>query len=162
MKRAALIFNIIILIYLFASCTASKEARHYKQSIDGNWQLETVVTEGMMGKVNVQLLNEASFGCFIGSRWHFNARNSLGNYIIPKNGDQCAALQRNIRWTIYEVKDGPKLLQFKKLDDKLKDTENGDGYRFNIVQLDKNTMQLKSEITFENRPASIICNFVRN
>ncbi len=162
MKKAAFIFNIVILIYLFASCATSKEARNFKQTIDGNWQLQTVVTEGITGKVTIQLFNEAAFGCFIGSRWSFNARNSLGNYAIPKNGDQCEGVQRNIRWTIYEAKNEPKLLQFKKLDDKLKDMENGDGYRFNIVQLDKTTLQLKSDIMFENRPAAIIYNFIRN
>ena len=162
MKKAAFIFNIILLIYLFASCAASKEVRNNKQTIDGNWQLQTVVTEGVMGKVNVELFNEAPFSCFIGSRWNFNARNSLGNYAVPKNGDACGAVQRNIRWAIYESKNEPALFQFKKLNDQLKDIENGDGYRFTIVLLNKNTMQLKSNIHFENRPAAIIYNFVRN
>ena len=162
MKKAALIFNLVIIIYLFASCATSKEARNYEKTIDGNWQLQTVVTDGIIGKVNIQLFNEAAFSCFIGSGWSFNARNSLGKYSVPKNGTACDAIQRNIRWTIFEAKNEPKLLQFKKLDDKLKEMENGDGYRFTIVQLDKNTMQLKSNITFENRPVAIIYNFVRN
>lgn len=162
MKKANIIFNLFISIYLLASCTTSKEARTYKKTIDGNWQLQTVVTEGISGKVKVQLFNEAAFNCFVGSSWSFKQNNSLGAYTISKNGDECAAVKRNIRWTIYEATGEPKLLQFKKLDDNLKEMENGDGFRFTIVQLDKNTMQLKSNITFENKPAALVYNFIRN
>ena len=162
MKKANLLFNLLIIIYLLASCASSKEARVYKKLIDGNWQLQTVVTEGIMGKVKVQLFNEAEFNCFVGSSWSFNQNNSLGTYNISKNANECAAVKRNIRWTIYEATGEPKLLQFKRLDDKLKVMDDGDGFRFTIVQLDKNTMQLKSNITFENKPAALIYNFIRN
>lgn len=162
MKKANIIFNLLIIIFLLASCTTSKQARTYKKTIDGNWQLQTVVTEGIMGKVKVQLFNEAEFNCFVGSSWNFNQSNSLGTYAISKNGNECVAVKRNIRWTIYEASDEPKLLQFKRLDDNLKTMDDGDGFRFTIVQLDKNTMQLKSNITFENKPAALVYNFIRN
>lgn len=162
MKKANLIFNLLIIIYLFASCATSKQARTYKNLIDGNWQLQTVRTEGIMGTVNVQLFNEASYNCFTGSNWSFNQSNSLGSYNITKNGSGCFAVKRNIRWSVYEVKNEPLQLQFKRLDDKLKVMDNGDGFRFTIVQLDKSTMQLKSAITFENKPATVIYNFVKN
>ena len=51
MKKTSLLFNLVLIIYLLASCSTSKEARSYKKTIDGNWQLQTVVTEGIMGKV---------------------------------------------------------------------------------------------------------------
>lgn len=162
MKKANLIFNLLIIIYLLASCATSKEARTYKKTIDGNWQLQTVVTEGIMGKVKVQLFNEAEFNCFVGSSWSFNQNNSLGTYDISKNGNECVAVKRNIRWTIYEATGEPKLLQFKRLDDNLKVMDDGDGFRFTIVQLDKNRMQLKSNIIFENKPAALVYNFIRN
>jgi len=162
MKKTNIVVNLFIIICLLASCSSSKEARTYKKTIDGNWQLQTIVTEGIMGKVKVQLFNEADFNCFVGSSWSFNSYNSLGVYTIAKNANECDAVKRNIRWSIYEAKDEPKLLQFKKLDDKLKQVDNGEGFRFTIIQLDNNTMQLRSNITFENKPASIIYNFVRN
>ena len=162
MKKANLIFNLLIIIYLLASCATSKEARTYKKTIDGNWQLQTVVTEGIMGKVKVQLFNEAEINCFVGSSWSFNQNNSLGTYDISKNGNECVAVKRNIRWTIYEATGEPKLLQFKRLDDNLKVMDDGDGFRFTIVQLDKNRMQLKSNIIFENKPAALVYNFIRN
>jgi hypothetical protein len=37
-----------------------------------------------------------------------------------------------------------------------------DVFRFTVVMLDKNNMQLKTGIAFENRPGTIIYNFVRN
>ncbi len=161
MKKTNIIINLFVVIFLLASCSGSKEARTYKKTIDGNWQLQTIVTEGIMGKVKVQLFSEADFNCFVGSSWHFNDYNSLGAYTISKNENECVGLKRNIRWSIYETKGEPKLLQFKRLDDKLKQTDEGDGFRFTIMQLDNNTMQLRSNITFENKPASLIYNFVR-
>jgi len=161
-RRVFIILSLIIISFLLAACSSSKEARTYKKTIDGNWQLQTVVTEGIMGKVKVQLFNEADLNCFPGSNWNFNDRNSLGTYNIAKNTNECTAVVRNIRWSIYETKDEPGLLQFKRLNDKLKVMDDGNGFRFTIVQLDQNTMQLKSAITFENRPAVVIYNFARN
>lgn len=161
-KTSIAILSLILIAFLVQSCSTSKEARTFKKTIDGNWQLKTVVTEGIMGKVKVQLFNEADFNCFVGSNWNFNDRNSLGSYNISKNGEECAQIKRDIRWTIYEAPNEPKLLQFKRLDDKLKALDDGAGFRFTIIQLDDNTMQLKSTLNFENKPASLIYNFVRN
>jgi hypothetical protein len=162
MKRAALILDIIIIIYLLTSCTSTKVAGNNTSTITGNWQLQTVVTEGIAEKVNIQLMNEAAFNCFVGSNWVFTAQNNVGNYSISKNGSECDALKRNIRWTIYRAKNEPQLLQITKLDDKLSDMGSMDVFRFTVVMLDKNNMQLKTGIAFENRPGTIIYNFVRN
>ena len=163
MKRASLLFNLILIVFLLASCSSSKQARVYKRTMDGNWQLQTIVTESIPGKFKAQLFSEADFNCFVGSNWSFNDRNSLGTYTINKNGNECAAIKRNIRWSIYEATAAePKLLQFKRLDDKYKEIDEGGGFRFTVLQLDDKVMKLKSDITFEGRPASFIYNFVRN
>ena len=163
MKRVNLLFSSIIVIMLFASCASSKEARSYRKSIDGHWQLQTVVTEGITGKVKALVFNEADFNCFVGSSWSFNQNNSLGNYTISKNGGECVAIKRDIRWSVYEATGQPKLLQFKRLDRKLKEIdENSGGFRFTILNLNNTSMQLRSDITFEGKPASFIYNFVKN
>lgn len=162
MKKLNIITSLVALILLVGACSSSKEVRTYKKTIDGNWQLQSVLTAGITGKVKVQLFNEADFNCFVGSNWSFNDRNSLGSYMISKNGTECEEAKRNIRWTIYEAPGEPKLLQFKRLDDKLKAMDDGAGFRFTIIQLYDKTMQLKSDIIFENKPASLIYNFVRN
>ena len=54
------------------------------------------------------------------------------------------------------------MLQYKRVDAKYKDMDEAKaGFRFTIIQLNDNGMQLKSDITFEGRPASFIYNFVK-
>ena len=163
MKKSRLFLSICTAVVILASCATSREARKFESNIDGKWQLQTVVTEGIRGTVKSKLLNEADMSCFLGSSWTFNRNNSLGSYSINMNGGECVAVKRNVRWSIFEAKDQPKLFQFKKLDDKLKDIEEGNaGYRFTIVKLDDTNMQLRNDVTFEGKPASFIYNFVRN
>ena len=161
MKKLKYALSIFIAAIVLTSCSSSKEALSYKRQINGNWQLQKVNTDGISGKVNVTLFNEADYNCFAGSTWSFDDSNNLGTYSTSTNSTQCAGVKRNIRWSIYEVKGEPSLLQFKRLDAKLNPMDSGDGYRFTIVQIDKTSMQLKSNINFENKPASIIYNFVK-
>ncbi len=163
MKRAALIFDIILIILLFASCATSKQARQYRQTVDGSWQLKSVTSEGITGTVRTMLFNEADLNCFVGSNWEFSNHNSLGSYSISSNTGTCPALKRNIRWSVYEsAADEPKLLQFKRVDDKYKEIDdNSAGFRFTILELDNTQMKLRSDITFEGKPSAFIYNFVR-
>ncbi|MFT3909149.1 MAG: lipocalin family protein [Ferruginibacter sp.] len=162
MKKTAIILQLFFATILLASCSTSKEARSYKKTIDGSWQLKTVVTEGIMGKIKAEIFNEADFNCFIGSTWKFNSNNNLGSYTISKNEDACTGIKRDIRWSIYEPSGEDKQLQFKRLDTKLKEIDgSATGFRFKIIQMDANTMQLRSDFTFENKPASFVYNFVR-
>lgn len=158
--------NTITLSGLFAilliSCASSKQARKYSSDIKGSWQLQTVTTEGITGKVKIELFNEAAFNCFVGSSWSFDSRNNLGKYAIQKNGTECASLSREFRWSIYEQSGDPKMLQFKRLDSNLKEIDqDGAGFRLTIEQFDKQRMLLKSTINFEGRQAAIVYNFVR-
>lgn len=151
------------LIFLAVSCSGTKEGRDYRRTIDGNWQLQTITTEGITGKIKAQILNEADFNCFVGSIWNFNKNNSLGSYTIGKNGKECAAIKRNIRWSVYETEGSPKMLQYKRVDDKYKDMDEGAaGFRFTILSADNNSMKLKNDFSFEGKPASFIYNFVKN
>lgn len=143
------------------SCTVSKEASSIKQKINGNWMLQTITTEGIQGKVTAIVFNEASFNCFVGSSWNFIAGNSLGNYRINSSGTECNSITRKISWSIYEPKGAVKEFQFKKLNDKNKSDNNNEGYRLEIAELTNTTMQLKSHITFEGKPAAYIYNFIK-
>jgi hypothetical protein len=147
---------------LFSACSTSKEARVERRTIDGNWQLQTVITEGITGKIKAQVFNEEDFNCFVGSSWSFNGNNSLGTYSIAQNSGECVAIRRDFRWSIFEATGQPRLLQFKRLDSKLKEIDAGGGFRFTIVALDAKNMKLRSDINFEGKPASFIYNFVRN
>jgi hypothetical protein len=145
-----------------SSCATSKKARTYRTDINGNWQLQTINTEGISGKIKTQILNEADLNCFIGSSWRFNQNNSLGSYAINVNGGECVVVKRDLRWSVYEAPNEPQLFQFKKLDSKLKEIEEGTaGYRFTILELNSQNMRLRNDITFEGKPASIIYNFIK-
>lgn len=161
MKKYTSLFAVLILALLFSACSTSKDARKQRELINGSWQLQTIVTEGVTGKIKAQVFNEEDFNCFIGSSWNFKNSSSLGTYTIAQNSGECVAIKRDIRWSLYEASGEPALFQFKRLDSKLKEIDEGAGFRFNIVHLDKSTMQLKSTIMFEGKPASFIYNFVR-
>ncbi len=164
MLKATRITSLLIIAMIFImSCSTSKEARKYRSGIDGNWQLKTVTTEGVTGSVKAELLGEASINCFVGSTWSFNKNNSLGSYSINQNGGECAAVKRNIRWSIYEAPGEPKLFQFKKLDNNFKAIEEGSvGYRFSILQLDNNTMKLQNDVTYSGQQIAFVYTFSKN
>lgn len=131
-----------------------------RSDIKGDWVLQTITTQGIVGVTKTTIFNEAEFGCFIGSGWNFIGNNSMGSYTIvdPK----CASVKRNFRWSVFESGDVPKMLQFKRLDNKKNAMDNGDGFRLTIVQLDNNQMKLRSDISFEGKPASLTYNFIRH
>ena len=162
MRITNLLLTSFFTLFLFSACSTSKEARLQRRTIDGNWQLQTIVTEGITGKIKAQVFNEEDFNCFVGSSWSFNGKNSLGIYSIAQNSGECVAIRRDFRWSIFEATGQPKLLQFKRLDKKLKEIDAGGGFRFTIVSLDEKKMQVRSDINFEGKPASFIYNFVRN
>ena len=149
-----------LVIIVFSACSVSKEARSIKKTINGNWVLQTITTEGITGVVKTKIFNEAEFGCFIGSEWNFIANNSMGSYTIVDKAKDCVPLKRFIRWSIYEPKDMAKEFQFKRLDDKKNAMDNGNGYRLTVTELDDTKMKLKSEVVFEGHAGTIIYNFV--
>jgi len=154
-------FIALLIIAGLAACSVSKESRTMQRTINGNWILQTITTEGITGVVKTKIFNEAEFGCFIGSEWNFIANNSMGSYTLVDTKKECPAIKRFIRWSVYEPKDSAKQFQFKRLDDKKNTMDDGAGYRLSFTQLEKDIMKLKTDITYAGHPAAIIYNFVR-
>jgi Lipocalin-like domain len=154
----------IFIVCILSACDSSKEARTDKRTINGTWTLQNITVEGISGKIKSQLLDEADYTCFEGSTWKFSQSTSLGSYEINKNGGVCVSKKQNIRWSIFEEKGVPIRLQYKRVDAKYyKDIDEGKaGFRFTILSVDKTSMQLKSEISFEGKPAYFIYNFSKN
>ncbi len=162
MKKITLAFLASTLTLILMSCGASKEAHTYENNIDGNWQLETIVSEGITGKFKATVFGEEDFNCFVGSTWKFNKANSLGSYSISKNGGECVAIKRNFRWSIFQpAKGSASMLQFKKLTDNLKQVEKDAGYRLTILNADKSNLRVRSEFLYEGRNAAFIYNFIK-
>ncbi|HNP53010.1 MAG TPA: DUF5004 domain-containing protein [Ferruginibacter sp.] len=161
MKSIRITALAILLTGILGACSSSKQVRSNTRNINGNWLLKTVSTEGITGKIKMQLFNEADFNCFIGSTWHFDNKNNLGYYSIEKNAGECAAIKREIRWS-FDESVAPVQFQFKRLNEKLKDLdENAGGFKFSITQLESATMTLQSAINFEGKPATVTYYFVR-
>ena len=154
-------FLVFLFAFTLSACSVSKEARSMKKTINGNWVLQTITTEGITGIAKTKIFNEAEFGCFIGSKWNFINNNSMGSYSLIDKSKECTPVERFIRWTVYEPDGAAKEFQFKRLDDKKNTMDNGDGYRLTIVNLDKTQMKLKSELVFEGHAGAIIYNFVK-
>lgn len=163
MKFRAVLCGLIaaFLIFGFTSCSTSKEARGMKKTINGDWILQTIITEGITGVAKTRVFNEAEFSCFIGSEWNFISNNSMGSYTIVDKSKDCTPLKRLIRWSIYEPDGLPKEFQFKRLDDDKKDMDNGDGYRLAVTEISNDQFKLRSNIVFEGHAGAIIYNFVR-
>lgn len=159
MKR--IIVSCLSIVMVISSCSSSKEARKWKNDINGTWTLQTITTDGINGKFNAKVFNEADYTCFIGSTWTFVANNSSGSYMLDGNTKDCAALTRLIKWSIYEPKGAEKEFQFKRMDTKKAALDNGDGFRLKVITVDDKAMQLRSNITFEGKPAGIIYNFTK-
>lgn len=143
------------------ACTASKQGRPVHKKLSGSWTLQTVNIEGITEKFAPKLFNEADLNCFIGSSWNFIADNHSGSYTLIGGSTGCSTLQRNIRWSVNEQKDAPREFQFNRLDANNKPMDDKDGFRLSITALEGNTMQLKSAITFEQKPGNIVYNFVK-
>jgi hypothetical protein len=152
---------ILILTSTFAACATSKQNRAMKDTINGNWILQTINTEGTSVKFTAKVFNEADLNCFIGSNWSFNANNSLGNYTLITSTPGCNGIQRSIRWTLIEAADSTIQFQFKRLDENRKPMDDNNGFRCSLTMADGNTMQLKSVFTLEGKSGNIIYNFVK-
>ncbi len=162
MKQFTLGLFLLSTLAILTSCGASKEAKGYETGVDGTWQLETIVSEGILGNFKAQIFDEQNVDCFVGSTWKFNKGNNLGSYTIAKNGGECVSIKRDFRWSIYQpTKGAASMLQFKKLTDKLKEVENDAGYRFTILNADKSNMRVRSEFAFEGKTAAFIYNFTK-
>jgi len=161
MRSAVCSVMTALVLLVFSACSVSKEGRSMKKTINGDWILQTISTEGIPGVVKTKIFNEAEFGCFIGSEWDFVSNNSMGSYSIVDKSKNCVPLKRFIRWSIYEPKDMEKEFQFIRLDDNKNAMDNGDGYRLMVKELGDNTMKLRSEMVFDGHAGAIIYNFVR-
>lgn len=151
----------VLIVLIMASCATSKEARNYTKNINGTWQLQTITTEGITGKIKAQVLDEADFNCFVGSTWNFNQYTHNGYYSISQNGGECVAIKRNIRWSV--VEGSPSIFQYKRIDEKYRAIDEAKaGFKFTVVNVSDNSMQLRSDITFEGKPAAFIYNFTKN
>ncbi|MEO0527470.1 MAG: lipocalin family protein [Bacteroidota bacterium] len=147
---------------LLASCSISKSARGQRNLLSGTWTLNAVSYENNEGTFKSVIFNDAEDICFEGSQWFFRDNNSTGRYTI-KNSTLCNGGDRFIRWSVIEPQANySSQLQFKFIDEKLKDISGGIGYRLNIANLTESAMTLKNNVSVDGEPITIVYQFTKN
>ncbi len=153
---------ILIISGLFlASCGISKEVGDQRNMLSGTWILDDVRYENNQGMFKAVVFNDADAICFEGSNWFFRDNNSTGRYTIQQ-GSLCQGGDRFIRWSVVSnPANYTNQLQFKFIDEKRNDVSGGLGYRLNIAQLTDTQMTLKSNVTVDNKPVTVVYEFTK-
>ncbi len=145
-------------LFLLASCSVSKAAREQRNLLSGTWTLDNISYENNTGNFQGTIFNDAKDICFEGSNWFFRDNNSTARYTIASSS-LCAGGDRFIRWSV--VDGSPNQLQFKFIDEKLKDISDGKGYRLNISSLSVEQMTLKSNVSVGSERVTIVYEFTK-
>lgn len=150
----------LVFTMLLASCSATKAVREKRDVINGTWTLNDVSYTDQDGTFKSVIFNDAQDICFEGSTWFFRDNNSTGSYTIAPSS-LCTGGERFIRWSVIEEESGLNKLQFKMIDEKKNDISGGLGYRLDIENLTESTMTLKSRVTANGSPVSVVYKFTK-
>ncbi|WP_373519476.1 lipocalin family protein [Pricia sp.] len=153
------VLTILASLFLL-SCSTTQPIRDDRKTVDGTWTLDDVRYENNEGDFKAKLFDDASAVCFEGSTWFFRNNNSTGSYTIQP-GSLCSGGERNIRWSIIESQGGGQQLQFKYIDQKKNDIYGRTGYRLDVVSITPSQMVLKSNVTVDGNPISVVYEFSR-
>lgn len=146
---------------LFTSCSVSKSARTQRNLFSGSWTLDNVSYENNSGNFKSVIFNDAEDICFEGSDWFFRDNNSTGRYTISQS-TLCQGGDRFFRWSVVEPSQNySSQLQFKFIDEKRKDISGGFGYRLNIASINEQSMVLKSNVSVDGEPVTIVYEFTK-
>lgn len=157
--------KIIILTFvtaLLTSCGATKIERQAQQTLKGEWILNKVSYPDSQGVFMVNLFNDASASCFIGSNWSFVSNNNHGTYSI--NDANCATGQRHFIFDVIETSSGSGLFDFtlKPVAEKANPRKQDTGYRMNLVRLSGSDMIWEQAVSLDGDLFTIRLHFTRN
>jgi hypothetical protein len=153
-----LILVVAVFAIIVSSCSVSKAARGQRNLLSGSWTLDNISYQNNTGNFQSTLFNDAKDICFEGSGWFFRDNNSTGRYTINQS-TLCTGGDRFIRWSV--VDGSPNQLQFKFIDDKLKDIAGGTGYKLNISELTEQSMILRSNVSVEDERITVVYEFTK-
>ncbi|SNZ00004.1 lipocalin family protein [Flagellimonas pacifica] len=152
-------FFMALTAMLLVSCSVSKSARSQRNLFSGSWTLNNISYENNTGNFKSVIFNDAEDICFEGSDWFFRDNNSTGRYTISSSS-LCQGGDRFFRWSVVEpTQNYSSQLQFKFIDEKRKDISGGVGYRLNITDLTEQSMTLKSNVSVDGQPVTIVYEF---
>ena len=148
----------LVMTLVLGSCTVSKSARDQRNLFSGSWTLDNIAYENNTGAFSSVIFNDSKDICFEGSDWFFRDNNSTGRYTI-QGGSLCQGGDRFFRWSVVEPADRLSQLQFKFIDENRKDVSGGVGYRLDIANLTEQNMTLKSNVSVDGEPVTIVYEF---
>ncbi|MEM9362115.1 MAG: lipocalin family protein [Bacteroidota bacterium] len=158
-KKAFLLVTVFGLLLM--SCSVSKSARTQRNLFSGSWTLDDVSYENNTGNFKSVIFNDAEDICFEGSDWFFRDNNSTGRYTISQSS-LCQGGDRFFRWSVVEpAQNYSSQLQFKFIDEKRKDVSGGFGYRLNISSITEQAMTLRSNVSVDGEPVTIVYKFTK-
>lgn len=148
-------------VFRFSSCAISKDARAKRNLISGSWTLNDVSFANNTGNFKAILFNDVEDICLEGSDWLFRDNNSTGRYTIAPSS-LCREGNRFIRWSVVERENNnTSQLQFKFINEKLKDIDGGVGYRLTIESLTEQAMRLQSNVQVDGKSVSVVYDFTK-
>ena len=155
------LFYVALAGILLSSCSISKSARDQRNLFSGTWNLDDVSYENNSGNFKSVIFNDAEDICFEDSEWFFRDNNSTGRYTLEQSS-LCQGGDRFFRWSVVEpTANYNSQLQFKFIDDRRKDISGGQGYRLNVVSLTEQAMTLKSNVSVDGQPVTVVYQFSR-
>lgn len=138
--------SILMVVFLFSSCSTSKLAKQTTKSFRGDWTLSKITNE-KGNHVNIKnIFAHSSLSCFEGSDWHLVANNESGHYTLQGAG--CPVTQNKIKWFMSE-EDGNVYFWFKRLEEGVKAKKTTKGYKMRVVSVDETQAHLIHEVPFE-------------
>jgi uncharacterized protein YjbK len=147
----------ILVVALLFSCGASKTVRQSKNTIKGQWVLNSI-NYSEAGTYNVTIFNDASKQCFEQSKWQFIPNNNTGIYSIANTN--CTTGDRNFNFTIQEIDETTGLYHFLlKPTDAKGNSETNQGFRLKLSQLSEMSMQWQQTVSVDGKPFTINMNF---
>lgn len=151
--------TLVVIVVLFASCSASKTVKQSRKTLKGTWTLNDVSYD-TPGTYNVNLFNDASEECMEGSNWRFIPNNNFGNYEL--SGAGCDTEKRYFVWTVQEI--GGDVMNYdilvKPTDVKMKSETNA-GFRVSLSYLAEDQLQMTQTVNVDGKPFKITMNFTK-
>lgn len=159
MKKIALL---IVVTTFLASCGATKVERQAQKTLKGEWTLTKITYPDSQGVFTVNLLQDASASCFVGSTWSFIPNNNHGAYTITDG--TCQTGKRNFIFDVIETSPDSGLFDFtlKPVADGENPRKATTGYRMNLSYLSGAVMTWEQMVRVDGDLFTVQLHFSRN